>query len=90
MTDLVQIQVAPDGSVEFIVEVKGGPGSGNFRHAGRPGERGGSAGGGVCCQSTGETSARCSLIPRPESRRIQCPPIEAYQRQSVLILKLPG
>lgn len=46
---------------ELVIALKGGPGSGNFGHAGRPGERGGSA-----LQET-----RSTAIPRPTVQHIK-------------------
>ena len=46
----------------FEEVVKGGPGSGNFGHEGRPGERGGSAGGGGTESSDEVTSVETKVI----------------------------
>lgn len=54
---------------EIIAELKGGEGSGNFGHAGRPGEVGGSAGGGgVIDRSELKKGARKSYTFRGISR----------------------
>lgn len=41
MQGILEFLVNPDK--KLVIKVKGGPGSGNFSHAGRPGKRGGSA-----------------------------------------------
>lgn len=50
-----QIAIEQERLAVLRLSVKGGPGSGNFGHAGRPGERGGSAAGG-----SGDTSTTFS------------------------------